>query len=452
MKRGILDSYHIKDARQLLSILRESKFIDTTITSPPYWNLKDYGSDSQVGFGQEYNEYLDDLGEIFSAVHHVTKTTGSLWIVADTIKHNGELKLFPFDLANRLKECGWILHDIIVWHKDKTLPWSHRGKLRNIFEYILFFSKGKNFKYYLPEVREIEGLKEWWRRYPERYSPKGRAPTRTWSIPIPRQGSWGENWVRHFCPFPPELVRRIVLLTTRKGDVVLDPFAGSGVVLAQAKALKRRFVGFDLRTAYRRMFEKTVLPSIVALESKHSRTRLAKAKGKRLHSASIWQLRKTKYPHELFRLYQKHHGRLDARGIIAIAQRHNRVRVFIVFPANKKRPRSFVSRLQALMAKPPLSKYGLRVEVFPVLLIGDSASIIKKCAIRGEAVLRVYENGRTYRAGSSMTAAQFLDSLRDTGNRKKNRVPPIASNIRVKVSPTTMVPMVPGEYLPRNPL
>lgn len=161
---------------------------------------------------------MDALEKKFTPVYNITKKTGSLWIVVDTVKHNGKLKLLPFDFAARLKKNGWILHDIIVWHKDKTLPWSHRGKLRNIFEYILFFTKGEHFKYYLSDVREAENLKGWWTRYPERYSPQGKVPTRTWSVLIPRQGSWGasENWVRHFCPFPPDLVRRMVLLTTKK--------------------------------------------------------------------------------------------------------------------------------------------------------------------------------------------------------------------------------------------
>jgi DNA modification methylase len=91
MTKGILDHYHIRDARQLLSVLPPSETIDTTITSPPYWNLKNYGSKNQVGFGQKYEEYLDDLSGIFSGVYRVTKSTGSLWIVVDTIKHNGEL-------------------------------------------------------------------------------------------------------------------------------------------------------------------------------------------------------------------------------------------------------------------------------------------------------------------------------------------------------------------------
>ena len=118
----VLNTYQVGDARLLSQLLPEKEFIDATITSPPYWNLKDYGVKRQIGFGQNYEKCISDLREVFKAVYSVTKQTGSLWIVADTVKDNGQLRLFPFDLAAELQKVGWILHDIIVWHKDKTLP------------------------------------------------------------------------------------------------------------------------------------------------------------------------------------------------------------------------------------------------------------------------------------------------------------------------------------------
>lgn len=433
MKRKILDTYHVGDARELLTVLPSSGFIDATITSPPYWNLKDYGSRAQVGYGQKYDKYLDDLERIFGAVYRVTKRTGSLWVVADTIKHNGELKLFPFDLAERLKRRGWVLHDIIVWHKDKTLPWSHRGKLRNIFEYILFFSKSKQFKYYLSEVRETEGLKEWWMRYPERYSPQGKAPTRTWQIAIPRQGSWGENWVRHFCPLPPELVRRIALLTTKKDDVIFDPFAGSGVVLAQAKALGRHFVGFDLRKSYRRMFEKKVLPSLVGLEKQSQEGQRNEDKKRRLFSSLIWKLRKTKYPRELLRLYEKHHGRTSIVGVIARSHSTHALDIFFVCARTKQPPKTFASRLKQLMRRPPLSKYGLRVKV-KTISGGTESETHSRNGFHPCETLSLYKDGKTHRASGQMTTHEFLESLANGLGKRALGIPPIGSNIRVNAT------------------
>lgn len=438
MKRGILDTYHVQDARNILSVLPPEPLVDTTITSPPYWNLKDYGSKKQVGFGQKYEDYLADIQDIFAGVYRVTKRTGSLWVIADTIKHNGELKLFPFDLASRLRQNGWVLHDIIVWHKDKTLPWSHRGKLRNIFEYILFFSKAGRFKYYINRVRETEGLKGWWVRYPERYSPQGKAPTRTWSIPIPRQGSWGENWVRHFCPLPPELVRRIVLLTTKRGDVVLDPFAGSGVVLAEASALHRHFVGLDLRAKYRRMFERRVRPSVLALEEEREKSKHGEKKTRQKFSAMIWKLRKTKYPRELLRLYEKHHGRLGAAGMIAVSRRTRSLEVTFIFTHGIHPPRTFSSRIERLQQRPPLSKYGLRVSVRAHNLSQDKTSDRARESLRAGEMLSVYRDRNAKCEQSPMTTADFLESLRNGGRRDRANAPPLGSNVRVATPPRAL--------------
>ena len=431
MRGTFLDKYHIGDARKIPAILSNREFVNVTITSPPYWNLKDYGSKNQIGFGQDYEEYLDDLEHTFTAVHRITKKTGSLWVVADTIKWNGELKLFPFDLAERLRKIGWSLHDIIIWHKDKTLPWSHRGKLRNIFEYILFFSKGKKFKYYLSRVRETDDLKSWWIRYPERYSPQGKAPTRTWSIPIPRQGSWGKNWVRHFCPFPPELVRRIILLTTKKSDVVLDPFCGSGVVLAQAKALKRHYIGVDLRRSYRRMFEKKVLPSLVRLEARSSKVRLEEGRKTRTFSSLIWGLRKTKYPQELIRLYEKRYGRLSVLGAFALSPKLKSLNVTLVFSNSKRPPKHFLSRLKKLMRQPPLSKYGLKVTLSVASLGNQRGTSLMPAGIKKVMKLSRYENGKTYESAGKCTAREFLQSLKISNGHRPRRVPAIASNIHV---------------------
>lgn len=434
MLRGILDTYHIGDSRNLLSIVPHREFVDTTITSPPYWNLKDYGSPKQLGFGQEYDDYLCDLEKVFRNVYEVTKPTGSLWIVLDTIKDNGQLRLVPFDLANRLKKIGWRLHDIIIWNKDKTLPWSHRGKLRNIFEYILFFSKASRFKYFLSQVRHTEDLKEWWVRYPERYSPGGKAPTRTWTIPIPRQGSWGENWVRHFCPFPPELVRRIALLTTKPDDVILDPFAGSGVVLAQARALGRKYIGIDLRRGFRRMFLDKVQPSLASLEKSKSKAETAKTEEKKRFADTIWSLRKTKYPHELVRLYKKKHRKLDVKGVVAISKRTSDLSVVLLL--HRRRPRSLdalTKELKKLMAVPPLSKYGLNVQVSVRNFSSDTQSLGRELDRLKSIIVSLYLDGKTYRAVKCLPLRSFISGLRHTVPSRNGHAPTIASNIWVHI-------------------
>ncbi|OLD66630.1 MAG: hypothetical protein AUI33_10805 [Ignavibacteria bacterium 13_1_40CM_2_61_4] len=253
-------SFEHGDARNLSAILKEP--IDVTISSPPYWGLKDYGVQGQIGQEETYDGYLSILVRVFNDIYDQTKDTGSLWLVLDAFKQGGDLKLFPFDLAGRLAQLTkWRLTDVIIWNKKKNLPWSSRGNLRHNHEFIMFFAKSSKYKFYLDRIREPAKLKEWWHDYPERYNPNGKSPSDIWDMMIPTQG-WGKPYLNHFCPFPPRLVERIVQLTTNKTDLVFDPFGGSGIVLAVASVMGRRAFGVEINDEYIRRFHERVLPDI----------------------------------------------------------------------------------------------------------------------------------------------------------------------------------------------
>lgn len=249
-----MSEVYLEDARNLKNKIKPLS-LDVTITSPPYFDMKDYDHPNQIGYGQKYNHYLEDLGKVFKDVYDATKESGSLWVIIDTFKRNGSVVPLPFDFSKVIMEVGWKLQDIIIWKKDKTVPWSKKGSTKKIFEYILFFSKGNNFKYYSDRTREIKNLKEWWIRYPERYNPAGKSLEEIWEFNIPTQGSWGDGYIRHFCPLPADLVRRIITLTTDVDDVVFDPFSGSGTVPAQAAFMRRKYYGFELNEKYIKMFK-----------------------------------------------------------------------------------------------------------------------------------------------------------------------------------------------------
>lgn len=249
---------HNIDARKIKDILNE-KVVDVTITSPPYFDLKDYGSKDQIGFGQNYEDYLNDLKLVFEQVYKVTKDNGTLWVIIDAFKRDGEVVTLPFDFSNKLKETGWKLQEVIIWGKDRTLPWAHKGQMRNIFEYILVFSKRKEYNFYIDTVRDHESLKKWWIKYPERYNPKGKTPDAIWNFEIPTQGSWGKGYIRHFCPLPEEMIAQMLRLTTKEEDVVLDCFSGSGAVLSKADNMNRKYIGFELNKEYIQMFENYLL-------------------------------------------------------------------------------------------------------------------------------------------------------------------------------------------------
>lgn len=439
---GVVDKYHLWDARRLLELLPPGKSVDVTITSPPYWNLKDYGVKSQLGFGQTYEQYLDDLAKVFKAVHSVTKDAGSLWIITDTVKHEGEIKLLPFDLARRLRDIGWILQDIVIWNKDRTLPWSHQGKLRNIFEYVAFYTKSPKFTYHLSRVREVHELREWWVRYPERYSPQGKAPSRAWFVPIPRQGSWGSNsnWVRHFNPLPPKLVQRILLLATDESDLVLDPFTGSGAVLAQAAVMRRKYIGLDLNRSYKRMFKKQVLPAIRKLYKQDLKESSETARRKRIFHKLIRSLRKTKYPKEVVRLYRRAYGEIRLQAVVALGANNGRfLRIVFLFPRASDVFRYFLKRVDALSKRPPLSKYGIVPAFSAYPLDAVPRAWLRRLGFDPQAPLYLYANGKTHTWSRRLESRELVLAVGGRGESSpKYKYPPIISDIRVKADPRSL--------------
>jgi DNA methylase len=104
------NGYYCCDAASMIAALPDIS-VDLTITSPPYGSMKDYGASGQIGFGQTYEEYLNSLVNVFAVLFRKTAPTGSLWVVADTFKEHSQLRLLPFDLANRLNSVGWSLRD-----------------------------------------------------------------------------------------------------------------------------------------------------------------------------------------------------------------------------------------------------------------------------------------------------------------------------------------------------
>ncbi len=240
--------------------------MDVTVTSPPYYDLKDYKDSRQIGHGQSYEVYKNDLIDVFSKVRQVTKDSGSLWVVVDNLRINSKLTLLPFEMAEWIRSCGWILQDILVWDKLKSRPVTRGLGLRKVYEHILVFSKTKEFKKNLERVRDYT-LTRWWVKWPERYKSSGKVPSDIWSFLIPAQGNWSrwpifKHQKIHECPFPPELVERILLIASDPEDMILDPFAGSGMTLAVAGCMKRSFTGFEINESYVKNFWGQVIPVV----------------------------------------------------------------------------------------------------------------------------------------------------------------------------------------------
>lgn len=257
-------NYMIGDSRKIDRIFKEQDIgqPDLIITSPPYFNIKNYqDSDGQIGFGQSYEEYLKDLGNIFQKCYELSSPHASFWIITDTIKRKGVTIPLPFDINQELIKNfspTWKLKETIIWNKSKNIPWHSRGNFKNHFEYIFFYVKDTKYKFKIDRIREISDLKKWWLTYPERYNPKGKAPSNVWEIITPIRG-WGKSYLNHSCPFPFPLVEKIISMSTDENDLVFDPFAGSGSVLAMAYVMNRNSVGIDVNKEYRKRFREEVL-------------------------------------------------------------------------------------------------------------------------------------------------------------------------------------------------
>lgn len=352
------------DSRKLSGVLPSGQMIQTTISSPPYYDMKDYGYDGQVGFGQTYSDYLDDITDIFKQVLEHTVDDGTLWIIVDTFKRHNGLVLLPYDIADRLKEAGWILQNIIIWKKDKTVPWATGGFVQRKFEYILFFSKSSKYKSYADRTRvyDKDKLKNWWIKYPERYNPKGRALDEIWEFPIPVQGSWGNEYIRHFCPLPKEMVATMISLSTDEGDLVFDPFSGTGTVPAQAAYMKRRYIGFELNPDY--------------VEQCNDYLKKTLEKGREEYKKSLDIAGQDNFETEIIYLRALKYGRVLLRKIEEYLKYNQRFKVYVEYPVRKDGvinvkytligdvvEKDIMVFIEDVTHKAPLSKFGIDANV-----------------------------------------------------------------------------------------
>ena len=444
----MIGSYHVYDARRICEKVARNS-VQLTITSPPYAYIKNYGGvEKQIGYGQNYIDYIDDLGEVFAQIYEVSIPSASLWVIMDTFREKGELKLLPFEFAQHIRRSGWKLKDIVIWHKTKTLPWYGKGQIRNIFEYILFFTKSDEYKYYIDRITEPLDLKQWWVKYPERYRPLGKAPENIWEFTIPTQGSWGNGELRHACPFPFALTERIIDLCSDKGDIVLDPFAGTGTVLAQASCMDRQYIGLDVNPSYKNMFESVVLQESQRQWQVRLLERERETEARQQLLITIPRLRQLKYPKQLIRELSKLYSEAilfpPIHTILTIGQENdfipdkNRymkeyIYLFIDGMVYKDLQGNHLENAIRLISnRPPLSKYGIDAEIsiLPIDNIAETAYSLPE----PEVSLSLYSRGRFWWASDQKSLKEWLPLITTEDWRKNslNGIPPILSNIYVR--------------------
>lgn len=260
---GIVEgnSLILGDALAVLSSM-PSESVQTVITSPPYWSLRDYGIDGQIGLNETVYAYIDSLADLFDQVNRVLRSDGTLWLnIGDSYtsgnrgwrapdkKNRGramslrpptpeglkdkDLIGVPWRIAFALQERGWYLRSEIIWNKPNAQPESVRDRPTRAHEQIFLFSKSEKYYYNVDAVK----------------GPNGRRLRTVWDISTrPNRAASG-----HFATFPEELVERCVSISSKAGDVVLDTFLGSGTTALVAGAMNRRFTGVELHPDYLRM-------------------------------------------------------------------------------------------------------------------------------------------------------------------------------------------------------
>ena len=364
----LLPGLNIGDAQNLPNLWGDLPSPRAILTSPPYLDIHDYGNASRIGArGQALDEYLVQMLKLFSGCYRIASADATLWLVAGAIRRNKRLIMLPDRLASCAEEAGWNLRESITWDKQKALPWTHHGELRDITEQLLLFSKAEDFRFDPTDLRSPLPNSVWWRRYPERYSPDGAMPTNLWSIPIPTQGSWSGTRT-HFCPFPEELTYRMLSLTTAEGDTVLDPLAGIGSVPAMAEAMGRVGYGIELTARYTELYQRT------KESAREFLARLGEDSRRRKNfRQTIIELRLLKFAKLLAQQvndagYNLSWVRAKKSCLRPEQEHHVVVGYFELVLVDESIYEDALAAAHAAIKRPPLSKFGVEAKLVPVKL------------------------------------------------------------------------------------
>lgn len=308
------DVIYCGDSLQILQGLPENS-VHCCVTSPPYYGLRDYGTDGQIGREATPEEYIANLTAVFHEVKRVLRPDGTCWLnIADTycgtgskaghfdplnphgrngqqvsINHRApgckpkDLIGIPWLLAFALRGDGWYLRSSIIWHKGNAMPESTRDRPTRCYENVFLLAKSKKYYYDWQAVAEPIAPNT-----AARYK-TGRGSNQKYSAEVPGQGKvqginrerargaiadevitpvrsrrdvWSINTAPyrggHFAAFPPKLAQTCILAGCPVGGVVLDPFLGSGTTAAVAKQLDRRYIGIEINPEYCVLAEKRI--------------------------------------------------------------------------------------------------------------------------------------------------------------------------------------------------
>ena len=271
----------------------QNESVNCVVTSPPYWGLRDYGNDDQIGLESDPQEYIEKMVAVFREIKRILKNDGTLWInIGDSYsgsgkgtagnlgkKHNErhlehktgglvpsgtkpkDLVGIPWMLAFALRADGWYLRQDIIWAKPNPMPESVQDRCTKSHEYLFMLSKSPKYYFDNNSIREKAVTGSWdklppigGKKHQENGNPtySGNQPSNdglrnkrdVWTIPTkPFKDA-------HFAVMPEALVQPCILAGCPEGGTVLDPFFGSGTVGVVANNLGRKWIGIELNSDY----------------------------------------------------------------------------------------------------------------------------------------------------------------------------------------------------------
>ena len=264
----------------------EENSIQCVVTSPPYWGLRDYGTDEQLGLEETPEEFIENMVKVFRGVKKVLKDDGTLWLnLGDSYSQtkNKQLLGIPWRVALALQQDGWYLRQDIIWHKPNPMPESVQDRCTKAHEYIFLLSKSPQYYYdkdaiaeksleYGKDKRSDKGnIRYEGKRTSDvlhkNLQYKGQTPH---SVQISRTNGqqsfvtinetrnkrsvWAINTKpykeAHFAVFPEKLPELCIKAGSKEGDIVLDPFFGSGTTGWVAQRLGRKWLGIELNPEF----------------------------------------------------------------------------------------------------------------------------------------------------------------------------------------------------------
>jgi site-specific DNA-methyltransferase (adenine-specific) len=286
----------VGDNRQTIKELSDQS-VQMVVTSPPYFGLRDYGVEEQIGLESTPQEFIEELCLVFDEVWRVLKDDGTIWVnLGDSYAQSGQggggsygterpdwskrgrkapeglkpkdLIGIPWRFAFAMQDRGWYLRSDIIWHKPNPMPESVTDRPTKSHEYIFLLTK--NPKYYY----DHEAIKEdsIWANHSragagrltydgKRQGQKGTGQESFVTITDKRnkRSVWTVNTKpykdAHFATYPPELITPCILAGSKEGDVVLDPFSGSGTTGEVALQHGRNYIGLELNADYAKLSE-----------------------------------------------------------------------------------------------------------------------------------------------------------------------------------------------------